>query len=65
MYKLTCSVISSPKFFMRDVCRDGNWPTVVDGKVPDEAHGAFLYERFCKFTVNGIPGTGISEWCYE
>ena len=49
---------------MRDKRSDGSWD--IDGTNTDEnSHGALLYERMCTFTVNGVPGTGISEWCYE
>lgn len=61
---MTCSVVCSPYFFMRDKKSDGSWD--FDGTASDESsHGAMLYERMCTFIVNGVPGTGISEWCYE
>ena len=61
-YKLTCSVVASPIFYMRDKDDDGKWPPIGDLTVKG---GSRIYERMCKFKVNGVSGTGISEWCYE
>lgn len=61
---MTCSVVCAPRFYMRDKKADGSWPA--NGSDGDKrSHGAKLFERMCTFTVNGVRGTGISEWCYE
>ncbi|XP_067947411.1 uncharacterized protein [Watersipora subatra] len=64
-YHMTCEVVCSPVFYMRDRKQDGSWD--IDGVDchSDAGHGSRVYERMCTFTVNGVKGTGISEWCYE
>ena len=30
-----------------------------------EGRDAKIFERFCNYEVNGVPGWGISEWDYR
>lgn len=52
-------------FYMRDRKKDGSWDVEGRDTHSQPGHGARLYEGMCTFTVNGTPGTGIAEWCYE